>query len=156
MSCERFCPLRTWTWRPPPSSRPLAITPGHLIRRSEQLHGVHWVNRVGSTLTPAQYGLLSAVAWHAPIDQSRAGDLASLDKSSTTDIIARLTRRGLVTSAPDEADRRRKLVVLTAHARAVLAEVTPAVALVQQDVTAPVSEPDAERLVQLLHLVAYR
>jgi DNA-binding MarR family transcriptional regulator len=140
----------------PSRALPLSTTPGHLIRRSEQLHGVHWARRVGSTLTPSQYGMLSALAWNAPIDQGRAGDLASLDKSSTADIIARLTRRHLVAGTPDEGDRRRKLLVLTPLARKILDEVTPAVALVQRDLTAPLQEQEARRLAELLRVIAYR
>jgi DNA-binding MarR family transcriptional regulator len=140
----------------PSRALPLPTTPGHLIRRSEQLHGLHWARRVGPTLTPSQYGMLSALAWNAPTDQGTAGDLASLDKSSTADIIARLTRRGLVASTPDERDRRRKLLVLTPQARTILDEVTPAVAIVQRDLTAPLQDEEARRLVDLLHVVAYR
>ncbi|MFC7405754.1 MarR family winged helix-turn-helix transcriptional regulator [Georgenia alba] len=135
---------------------PMPTTPGHLIRRGEQLHGIHWARRVGTTLTPPQYGLLAALAWNSPIDQRTAGDLASLDKSSTADIVARLARRALVTRAPDEKDRRRKLVVLTKTARQLLQEITPTVALVQQDLTAPLSGQDIDRFVDLLHTVAYR
>jgi DNA-binding MarR family transcriptional regulator len=134
----------------------MSTTPGHLIRRSEQLHGLHWARRVGSTLTPSQYGVLSALAWNAPIDQGRAGDLASLDKSSTADIIARLIRRGLVAGTPDDHDRRRKLLVLTDHARTVLDEVTPTVAQVQRDLIAPLDAQEAQRFTDLLHVVAYR
>ena len=134
----------------------LSAAPGHLIRRGEQLYGLHWARRVGSTLTSSQYDLLSAVAWNAPIDQGSAGDLASLDKSSTADVMARLARRGLVARTPDERDRRRKLVVLTDRGRAVLDEVTPGVVLVQQDITAPLQGQDAQRLVALLRSVAYR
>ncbi len=135
---------------------PLATTPGHLIRRSEQLHGIYWARRVGTGITPPQYALMSAVAWNDQIDQSTAGELASLDKSSTTDILARLTRRGLVTSTPDPEDRRRKFVVLSAEARVVLDEVTPAVESVQRDVLAPLDEQSAQRLIGLLQLIAYR
>lgn len=134
----------------------LSTTPGHLIRRSEQLHGAHWARRVGTVLTPPQYGLLSAVAWNRSIDQSTAGELASLDKSSTTDIIARLTRRGLVTSVSDDQDRRRKFVVLTEDALAILEQVTPDVELVQRDVVAPLDEAGVRALVELLQTVAYR
>ena len=70
--------------------------------------------------------------------------------------MARLARRGLVASMPDERDRRRKLVVLTDQAKSVLDEVTPGVVLVQQDITAPLQEQEAERLVALLRAVAYR
>lgn len=134
----------------------LSAAPGHLIRRGEQLYGLHWARRVGSTLTSSQYDLLSALAWNSPIDQGSAGDLASLDKSSTADVIARLSRRGLVASMPDQQDRRRKLVALTAEASAILKEVTPSVELVQQDITAPLREREAKRLVDLLRAVAYR
>lgn len=135
---------------------PLANTPGHLIRRIEQLHGVFWARRVGTTLTPPQYALLSAVAWNDQIDQSAAGELASLDKSSTTDILARLTRRGLVTSMADPGDRRRKFVVLSTEARSLLVEVTPAVESVQRDVLGSLGEQETRRLVGLLQRVAYR
>ena len=145
---------------PPEQSRrhalPMPAAPGHLIRRSEQLYGVHWGRRVGAALTSSQYDLLSALAWNAPIDQGRAGDLASLDKSSTADVIARLGRRGLVAGMPDQQDRRRKLVVLTAAAADLLNEVTPSATLVQKDITAPLPEREARRLVDLLRVVAYR
>ena len=145
---------------PPEQSRRQALAmpaaPGHLLRRGEQLYGVHWARRVGSALTSSQYDLLSVLAWNAPIDQGKAGDLASLDKSSTADVMARLARRGLVLSAPDDQDRRRKLVVLTDRGRSLLDEVTPGVARVQQDVVAPLEERDTQRLVGLLRAVAYR
>ena len=145
---------------PPEQSQRQALAmpaaPGHLLRRGEQLYGLHWARRVGAALTSSQYDLLSALAWNSPIDQGRAGELASLDKSSTADVMARLARRGLVASMPDERDRRRKLVVLTDQAKSVLDEVTPGVVLVQQDITAPLQEQEAERLVALLHAVAYR
>ncbi|GAA5113124.1 MarR family winged helix-turn-helix transcriptional regulator [Pseudonocardia adelaidensis] len=134
----------------------MPVTPGHLLRRSEQLHGAAWARRVGAALTPSQYGLLSGLAWNAPVDQSTAGDLASLDKSSTADIIARLLRRGLVARIPDDRDRRRKLVVLTDLARRVLDELTPAVERVQRDLVTPLTVAEGARLVDLLQVVAYR
>jgi DNA-binding MarR family transcriptional regulator len=134
----------------------LNTTPGHLIRRSEQVHGAHWLRRVGSTLTPPQYGLLSALAWHPAIDQSTAGDLASLDKSSTADVIARLTRRGLIEARRDDHDRRRKLLLLSEQAQTLLTEVTPVVEQVQHDLAAPLADAQAAALVELLHDIAYR
>lgn len=133
----------------------LAVTPGHLIRRSEQLHGVHWARHVGPVITPSQYGLLSALVWNAPLDQGSAGELASLDKSSTADIVARMIRRGLVERVADPGDRRRKLVVLAEGAREVLDRITPAVAAVQDDVTAPLDPAARRRFTRLLHAVAY-
>lgn len=150
---------------PPPPPRPdgrrpgtlrLEEAPGHLIRRAEQLHGVHWGRLVGPVLTPSQYGLLTAVAWQPAIDQSEAGDSASLDRSSTADITARLIGRGLLVRTQDDRDRRRKLLGLTERAWSTLAVAAPPVRTLQRRLTEPLSRTDAERLTSQLHTVAYR
>ncbi|WP_432828017.1 MarR family winged helix-turn-helix transcriptional regulator [Dactylosporangium sp. CA-092794] len=130
--------------------------PGHLIRRAEQLHGSHWLTRVGPRLTPSQYGLLSAIASQHLLDQRDAGDRASLDKSSTSDIVGRLTRRGLIGREGDERDRRRKLLYLTDEAWQLMEEVEPAVRAVQAALVQPLPEDDAAELTELLRNVAYR
>ena len=134
----------------------LSSAVGHLIRRAEQVHGVLWNKHVGTLLTPSQYALLSGLAWRPAIDQTAAGEMASLDKSSTADIVARLRRRGWVLGTRDEADRRRKLLTLTQRAHEALAEVTPAVRTVQQDLVAPLEPAERDRLVSLLRRIAYR
>ena len=134
----------------------LEVAPGHLIRRAEQLHGLHWVQLVTSELTPSQYGLLAAVAWQPSIDQRDAGDRASLDKSSVADITARLVNRGLLGRARDERDLRRRLLTLTDRGREVLEEVGDGVRAVQQRLTDPLSRDDADRLTRQLSDVAYR
>lgn len=135
---------------------PLETAAGHLVRRAEQVHRLRWAQQVGAGITPAQYGLLSALAWHPGIDQSAAGDRASLDKSTTADVIRRLARRGYVAVARDERDRRRKLLALTSVARRDLTVMTPGVELVQADLLQPLPAAAAERLVACLHAIAYR
>lgn len=130
--------------------------PGHLIRRAEQVHRVRWTQRVGTVLTPSQYGLLSAVAWQPGLDQSTAAQRASLDTSTTADIIARLTRQDYVGISKDERDRRRNVLALTEHARQQLAGMTAAVQLVQADLVTCLSGDDADRLVTCMHSIAYR
>ncbi len=135
---------------------PLATTPGHLIRRSEQLHRQRWLLHVGVPLTPTQYELLAAVARRPDTDQAQIGELASLDKSSTAAIVSRLAARALLSVRRDERDRRRKLLTLTDAAWSTLARVTPSVELVQRDLTAPLTDQRARRLVELLRAVASR
>ncbi|MGP4014898.1 MarR family winged helix-turn-helix transcriptional regulator [Saccharopolyspora sp. 5N708] len=135
---------------------PLSSTAGHLIRRAEQVHGMLWSRHVGALLTPSQYALLCSLAWRPAIDQTAAGEMASLDKSSAADILARLRRRGWVLDTRDETDRRRKLLVLTDLARDALAEVTPAVRAVQRDLVAPLSPTEQDKLIRLLRRIAYR
>ncbi|MFI5611531.1 MarR family winged helix-turn-helix transcriptional regulator [Amycolatopsis sp. NPDC051903] len=134
----------------------LGSTPGHLIRRAEQVHGALWSRHVGTRLTPSQYALLCSLVWRPAIDQTAAGEMASLDKSSAADIVARLRRRGWLLDTRDEADRRRKLLVLTDLARETLAEVTPAVQTVQRELVAPLPPAEQDKLISLLRRVAYR
>jgi DNA-binding MarR family transcriptional regulator len=134
----------------------LSTTPGHLIRRAEQEHGAAWAQHTGRTMTPSQYALLCALAWNPAIDQTAAGELASLDKSSAADIVSRLTRRGWIMTEPDPSDRRRKLLRLAAEAVAVLTETTPKVGHVQHDLVEHLTATDADRLTRLLRRVAYR
>lgn len=151
--------------RPPPAEAAedergpalwLSTTPGHLIRRAEQLHRQHWQKRVGPDFTPTQYALLSSLSWHPDVDQTTAGALASLDKSTVVDIVGRLVQRGLVVVTRDEHDRRRKRAVMTAGAQAALDTLTPSVSQVQQDLLMPLSDTEAAAFVTSLHHLAYR
>lgn len=133
----------------------LDSTPGHLIRRAEQVHATLWSEHVGDRVTPSQYALLCALALDPGIDQAAAGDLASLDKSSTADVVARLVRRGLIESTRDTVDRRRKLLTVSDAAVRMLSEVTPRVREVQQQLLDVVSPEEGSRLTGLLNTVAY-
>lgn len=134
---------------------PLSTTPGHLVRRAEQVHGTLWGAHVGDRVTPAQYALLCVLAMRPDLDQTAAGELASLDKSSAADIVARLVRRGWITSTRDPADRRRKLLVLAPVTLEILGEVTPAVRTVQRELLHPLSADEQVELIRMLHHVAY-
>jgi MarR family transcriptional regulator, lower aerobic nicotinate degradation pathway regulator len=134
----------------------LERAPGHLIRRAEQLHGSLWSTWVGPRLTPSQYGLLTAVASEHLLDQSEAGERASLDKSSTSDIAARLIRHGLMGREKGQDDKRRKRLYLTDDAWKLMEQVDPAVRAVQTALVERVAARDREMLTDLLKKVAYR
>jgi DNA-binding MarR family transcriptional regulator len=137
---------------------PLSLhrAPGHLIRRSEQLHGSHWLAMVGTRLTPSQYGLMTGIASAGLVDQRRVGELASLDKTSISNIAERLLRRGLIAKETDCVDRRRKLLCLTDTGWDLMRDVAPAVRAVQASLLGPLSKLDATELTKLLREVAYR
>jgi MarR family transcriptional regulator, lower aerobic nicotinate degradation pathway regulator len=134
----------------------LSVAPGHLLRRAEQVHGLLWSQHVRGLLTPPQYALLCCLAWRPATDQTAAGEMASLDKSSTADIVARLRRRNWLLDTRDDADRRRKLLALTRQAYDALAEVTPAVQIVQRRLVAPLSPAEQDKVISLLRRIAYR
>ncbi|SER35761.1 DNA-binding transcriptional regulator, MarR family [Lentzea xinjiangensis] len=123
----------------------LGSTPGHLIRRAQQRHTAAWGEEVGRALTAPQYAVLSVLgARPEGADQSTVGELASLDKSSMTDIVARLAKRGWIARTRDPADARRRLLSLTDLVRDDLPEFTPAVRRVQERLLRPLRS-SAER-----------
>ena len=135
----------------------LGNTPGHLIRRAQQVHTVAWSKEVGTTLTAPQYAVLSAL-WAHPegIDQTAGAELASVDKSSMADIVARLVKRGWVVRTRDPADARRRLLALTDPVRDELLELTPAVQRVQDQLLEPLSSIAARRrFLRGLRLLAF-
>lgn len=70
--------------------------------------------RVG--LTPAQHQLLLGIRGWAGEGQPAIGDLAEFLQAkphSTLELVRRAEEAGLVSTRPDEEDRRRQLVVLT-------------------------------------------
>lgn len=125
-----------------PTRLPLSRTPGHLIRRAQRVHGMLLARRVGSEPTGPQFAVLSVIAGQPGLDQSTAGALASLDKSSTADVVRRLRRHGWVTVDRDPRDGRRNVLHLSRPARTALLTYTAQVAAVQEELLAPL---DASR-----------
>ncbi|TDQ46951.1 DNA-binding MarR family transcriptional regulator [Actinomycetospora succinea] len=135
----------------------LANSPGHLIRRAQQVHTVAWNEEVGRVMTAPQYAVLSALWSHAEgVDQGTGAELASVDRSSMADIVARLARRGWVARTRDVADARRRLLTLTDDARGEVAQITAAVERVQVRMLAPLpDERDRGLFLDRLRLLAY-
>lgn len=146
---------------PPPIPRPdtqvvsVSTAPGHLVRRSEQVHGALWAARIDGLITPPQYAVLCAIAANDGVDQSTAGDIASLDKTSVAGVVRRLARRGWLLVEPDASDGRRKRLSLSAVATAMFDEVTPHVLAVQRELLAPLGEDEQRRLIGQLHAICY-
>lgn len=131
----------------------LSTAPGHLLRRSEQVHGALWNTYVGSLVTPSQYALLCAVAAREGLDQSTAGDLASLDKSSVAEVVRRLCQREWLIAMPDPDDRRRKCLRLTPAARSLFEKATPGVMTVQAELLSPLRERDRDTFITQLRQI---
>jgi DNA-binding MarR family transcriptional regulator len=130
-----------------------ALSPGHLLRRAQQVHTELWATRVEG-LTGPQYATLVAIAGWDDVDQRRAGQLASLDKSTVAEVVRRLVDKGWVRRTPDPADRRRRLLTLTDGSRERLAEVTEAARSVQRDILAVLRPADRPHFVERLGRVA--
>jgi DNA-binding MarR family transcriptional regulator len=91
----------------------LSTHPGHLARRLQQAHTLLWNALVSAETTSAQFGVLNAVAGRDDLDQRMVGDLIGLDRSTTAEIVSRLSGRGLLVRVRDPRDGRRNLLRLT-------------------------------------------
>lgn len=129
--------------------------PGHLLRRAQQIHTEMWSHEVGDALTGPQYATLVAIAGWPNLDQKKAGELASLDKSTVGGVVKRLEAKGWVTRATSPVDARRRILLLTDYAKANLSAISAAAARVQRGLLQPLTSEEAGRLVALLHAVAF-
>ena len=134
----------------------LSSAPGYLLRRAQQVHTAIWAEYVQLELTGPQYGVLASLAQEPLADQSRLGELASLDKNSTTDIVRRLSRRGWICRSVDTADQRRRVLELTPAAKVAMRQITPAVQRVQDALLELVPAQGREALVRMLYAIAYQ
>ena len=134
---------------------PLTTMVGHLIRRAQQVHTALWSAEFNGDLAGPQYGLLSALSSsQGGIDQSSAGRLAALDKSTAADVVARLQRNGWLGRHRGIPDGRQNLLVLTPAGRSALRDITPRVTGIQRRLLEPLVPGDQQWFTDALAQVA--
>jgi DNA-binding MarR family transcriptional regulator len=131
----------------------LETTPGHLIRRAAQVHKALWSAHVPATLTSPQYAVLVALAREDNLDQRMLGERVSLDRSTTADVVLRLTRRELVARVRDPSDGRRNVLTITDLGRTAMKQSEPSVLEVRRLLLEPLSPAESEQLTSLLRRV---
>lgn len=129
--------------------------PGHLIRCAQQTHTAYWSELLDGQLTGPQYAVLHAISRWPGINQRRAGELAALDKSSTADVVSRLSTKAWIKCERDPDDGRGRILNLTREAMALLADVQPKVELVQQRLLEALRPEERTRFVNDLARVAF-
>lgn len=76
-------------------------------------------------LTNGQFSLLMSLNRPKPPNLSSVASLLAMDRTTLTAALKPLERRGLVVVAPDPADKRSRLMVLTQKGMHLLLDVTP-------------------------------
>ncbi len=131
----------------------MARTPGYLIRRAQQWHAACW-SEVVRDVTGPQYAVIGATIGAGVATQAQIGAGASLDSSSTGDIVARLIERGWLEQVDNSRDRRSRPVRVTAPAMTAMRLLKAPVTEVQQRVLAPLTAPEQEHFTRWMRLVA--
>ena len=131
--------------------RDLHGTPGHLIRRAQQIAVALFMEECAELdLTPVQYAALVAVHEHPGIDATRLSALIAFDRSTLGNVLERLEARKLVQRYASPEDKRVKLLRLSPAGIAMLARASTPVMRAQQRILAPLKPSDRDRLIVLL------
>lgn len=132
----------------------LMETPGHLLRRLQQTHTALWQQEVGGGVTGPQYAVLWMLHSRGPQSQRQLGALAALDRSTLSEILRRMDRRGVTRRMPAAADRRSRVVEITYAGEQLLRHNAQGVERVQQSLLLPISARERAGFVGALSRVA--
>ena len=125
--------------------------PGHLVRRAHQLAVAIFMEETGDfDVTPVQFAILNALIDDPGEDQVTLAGRVAFDAATSGSVISRLESKGWVRREADPADRRRKLLWVTAQGEQVALRMKRAVARAQARIVAPLDATERVQLVQLL------
>lgn len=131
----------------------LSRYPGQLARRFVQLTHQTWTSVVSEETTPPQFTVLNTLLAWPDIDQITVGNLASLDRSTVADVVARLVQRGQIRRSRDPQDGRRNILRLTARGETTHGEVAARLGRLDDELLAPLTPDERTALVGLLSRV---
>jgi DNA-binding MarR family transcriptional regulator len=97
-------------------------------------------------LTNGQFSLLTSLNRPKPAGMSAVAALLAMDRTTLTAALKPLRRRGLVRITADPADRRGRLLTLTAKGKRALARAVPVWKKTHATVEALLGEGDGDRL----------
>lgn len=99
----------------------LKTSPGHLLRRAQQYADDLYKAEVGPKgPTPRQFAVLHTVAADEGLSQTDLVRRTGIDRSTLADMIARLTKKGLLARQRTKTDARANAVRLTAAGKKLL------------------------------------
>lgn len=125
--------------------------PGYLIRRAHQVSvALFAAGMADFDLTPVQFAMLNALMDEPGEDQITLASKVAFDAATSGAVIARLENKGLLRRDADPQDKRRKLLSLTPAGEQMVARMKIAVEQVQNRITAPLSDAEAQELTRLL------
>ena len=125
--------------------------PAHLARRFHQIClGMSAEILDPEDLNPIEYALLAAVDDNPGIDQRGLSGRLGVDPASTSQMVDRLARRGLLEQAVQPTDRRARLLSPTPVGTELRARLRPDLLAAQDRVLSVLSPEDQETLLVLL------
>lgn len=124
--------------------------PGHLLRRAVQVMNLLWDEEVSHVITSPQFAALNALYSEPNLDQRTLGRRVSLDRSTMAEVVSRLSERGLIQTARDARDGRRKTIALTARGLHTVQQLIPRTHAMTARLVGPLDSGQREELLRLL------
>ena len=101
-------------------------------------------------VTPVQFAILNALIADPGEDQVTLAGKVAFDAATFGSVIGRLEAKGWVRREPDAADRRRKLLWITAQGKQAARRMKHAVGKAQVRILGPLNAAERRRLIELL------
>ncbi|HLY83148.1 MAG TPA: MarR family winged helix-turn-helix transcriptional regulator [Acidimicrobiales bacterium] len=133
---------------------PSYATPGHLVRRTAQIHNRIFEEEFAGTITPRQFAVVVALSRQPAVDQITLSNLVAIDRTTIGGMIQRLTARGYVEHMRDPKDSRRKVLKLSAAGQRFLDKLAPKIDAVSERLLAPLTAQEQRVFLKLLSKVA--
>lgn len=128
--------------------------PAAVARRFHQICAAQIAAVVGErSLTPLQYGALlhlSRSAEDIALEQNMLAARLNVDRNTVSVLVEQLVKLGLTSRQINDADRRSRLLSLTAKGKRLYNQLVPAVDQVNAKVLAPLSPRERKQLMDLL------
>jgi DNA-binding MarR family transcriptional regulator len=126
-------------------------TPGHLIRRLQQIAVALFVAECEELdLTPVQYASLTVIRDVPDLDVTQLSSLVALDRATLAKVIERLEAKSWIFRENSGQDKRIKLLRITPKGRKVLTAAEPRVRRCQRRIMAPLREADRRDFMKML------
>jgi DNA-binding MarR family transcriptional regulator len=123
----------------------------YLLYKVGQLARQRWNAMLAQlNVSPTQYGALMALGEAGRLGQHQLAELIGVDPRNAVPIIDALADQGLVTREVDPADRRRRVLQLTARGRTVAANLASVAAQIETDLLRPLDPDDQASLHRML------
>jgi len=122
----------------------LLATVGAEIRR-------RWVDALGRLdVTPTQFKVVMCLGTAGPVGQRELAELVGIDPRNCGPVVDALEKRGLLTRATDEGDRRRRVLALTRKGRRLAEKLEAANVEVEEELRDLLGAAEHERLREVL------
>lgn len=128
-------------------------TPGHLIRRLQQLSTQVFQQHMleaGYEMTPVQFATIQALHSNPGVEQAQVASIIAYDRATIGGVIDRLEQKGYITRVVSSRDRRAREVSLSKEGQRIFEKINPIVEILQKKILSNLSNEETENLTALL------